>query len=69
MSRGSQPYVAYRIRIKSAKRTWSVERRFSDFNWLHDCLLEAFAPTQLPALPARRLFGDKMETAFIEERR
>jgi PX domain len=60
---------AYRIRVKTLRRGWTVERRFSDFIWLHDMLAEAMTSDELPQLPSRRIFGDKMNREFIEERR
>eukprot|EP00611_Tribonema_gayanum_P031887 TRINITY_DN9340_c0_g1_i1.p1 TRINITY_DN9340_c0_g1~~TRINITY_DN9340_c0_g1_i1.p1 ORF type:complete len:1500 (-),score=485.70 TRINITY_DN9340_c0_g1_i1:137-4636(-) len=67
--RSGNPHVAYRIRVKTARRSWTVERRFSDFVWLHETLAEALSNDDLPQLPPRRIFGDKMNREFIEERR
>jgi myosin heavy subunit len=69
VSASTQPVVLYRIRVKTTRRNWAVERRFSDFMWLHDTLADAFDASELPRPPARRIFGDKMDREFIEERR
>ncbi|CAM9224876.1 unnamed protein product [Chrysoparadoxa australica] len=68
-ARGTTPHVGYRVRIKTTSRTWTVERRYSDFVWLNDALLEALPQKDVPAMPARRLFKDKLDAEFIEERR
>ncbi|KAG5188336.1 myosin-like protein, partial [Tribonema minus] len=53
--RSGNPHVAYRIRVKTARRSWTVERRFSDFVWLHETLAEALSNDDLPQLPPRRI--------------
>mmetsp|Transcript_19374 Transcript_19374/g.28663 ORF Transcript_19374/g.28663 Transcript_19374/m.28663 type:complete len:1499 (+) Transcript_19374:129-4625(+) len=69
LGRSAKPYVLYRIRVKTSRHRWTVDRRFSDFLWLHDVLVDAFSETMLPRLPAKRFFGDQLDREFIEMRR
>ncbi|KAG0144798.1 hypothetical protein CROQUDRAFT_672131 [Cronartium quercuum f. sp. fusiforme G11] len=61
--------------VEHEKKGTSVPRRFSDFVWLHDCLLKRYPFRLIPGLPPKSIAisghhlatGD--ETAFIERRR
>lgn len=43
--------------VKSARRSSSVVRRYSDFVWLLDCLHKRYPFRQLPLLPPKRVAG------------
>ncbi|KAH9809806.1 hypothetical protein DFH28DRAFT_988057 [Melampsora americana] len=61
--------------VDHEKKGTSVPRRYSDFVWLHECLLKRYPFRLVPGLPPKRIAisghhlatGD--ETAFIERRR
>jgi len=46
----------------------SVCRRYSDFEWLRDCLCKQFPGMCIPPLPPKRMWGN-FEELFVEERR
>lgn len=50
------------------RRTGNVHRRFSDFEWLHQRLVQRFRGTILPPLPEKRWTGN-LDATFIEVRR
>ncbi|CBJ27444.1 myosin-like protein [Ectocarpus siliculosus] len=64
---GSTPFVLFKARLRTSRREWHIERRYSDFVWLHEALVEA-RQTDLPELPARRLFGDPLDKDFLKGR-
>lgn len=43
--------------VKSARRSSTVVRRYSDFVWLLDCLHKRYPFRQLPLLPPKRVAG------------
>ncbi|KAL8793949.1 MAG: hypothetical protein Q9195_003462 [Heterodermia aff. obscurata] len=59
--------------VKSARRTSSVVRRYSDFVWLLDCLHKRYPFRQLPLLPPKRVAVNgrhlSSDVTFIEKRR
>ncbi|CAM9373494.1 unnamed protein product [Pylaiella littoralis] len=65
--RGSTPFVLFKARLRTSRREWYIERRYSDFVWLHEALQEA-RQEDLPELPARRLFGDALDKDFLKSR-
>ncbi|CAM9590327.1 unnamed protein product [Scytosiphon promiscuus] len=64
---GAAPFVLFKARLRTSRREWNIERRYSDFVWLHEALLEA-RQTDLPELPPRRLFGDPLDKDFLKSR-
>lgn len=44
--------------VKSARRSTTVIRRYSDFVWLLDCLHKRYPFRQLPLLPPKRVAGE-----------
>ncbi|CAM9855066.1 unnamed protein product, partial [Phaeothamnion confervicola] len=64
-----QPYVVYTISVRTPRQTYEVERRYSDFVWLHDHLVDGYGAKDLPPLPPRRVFGDPLDFEFIETRK
>lgn len=51
--------------VKSSKRGTSVIRRYSDFVWLHDCLIKIYPFRQIPLLPPKRVAGESFSTTFL----
>mmetsp|Transcript_12765 Transcript_12765/g.21686 ORF Transcript_12765/g.21686 Transcript_12765/m.21686 type:complete len:360 (-) Transcript_12765:33-1112(-) len=47
---------------------WLAHRRFSDFVWLRERLLETYPGVLVPPLPDKKFFG-RFETEFIEKRK
>lgn len=45
----------------------AVQRRYSDFEWLHGRLATQFPDVMLPLFPAKRLFGNR-DQAFLAQR-
>lgn len=72
---GVAAYVSYKIATRTTlqqyKRPFSeVIRRFRDFVWLHDKLIEANKGVIVPALPEKNAVQKfQMATDFIEQRR
>lgn len=33
---GGTPYVMFNVNLSTNRRKWTIERRYSDFVWLHD---------------------------------
>lgn len=33
---GSTPFVLFKARLRTSRREWNIERRYSDFVWLHE---------------------------------
>jgi hypothetical protein len=65
---GSSSYVSYTINSKQGDLCTSIERRFSDIDWLHTQLTEKFKGLIIPPRPDKQYFGSTSEK-FIEERR
>ncbi|KAI5288294.1 Sorting nexin mvp1 [Ascosphaera acerosa] len=53
--------------VKSSRRGTSVIRRYSDFVWLHDCLVKKYPFRQIPLLPPKRVAADS--SSFLDKRR
>ncbi|KAK9766271.1 hypothetical protein K7432_004763 [Basidiobolus ranarum] len=68
-STGTQEYITYQITsIFPNSITVTVERRYSQFVWLHDKLEQKFGPLILPTLPGKQISG-RFHNDFIERRR
>ena len=59
-------YVLYDIITEQFK--WNVQRRYSDFIWLRDCLSAAFPMEIIPLLPKKKITNKRFESNFIEKR-
>eukprot|EP01102_Stenamoeba_stenopodia_P013041 TRINITY_DN416_c0_g2_i10.p2 TRINITY_DN416_c0_g2~~TRINITY_DN416_c0_g2_i10.p2 ORF type:complete len:443 (-),score=149.33 TRINITY_DN416_c0_g2_i10:2283-3611(-) len=73
---GLKAYQTYTIKTKTTlseykKNDFSVERRFSDFIWLHDTLQQEHRGVVIPPAPEKEtlLIQDRFSTDFIESRR
>lgn len=67
-------HIAYQLSLQGPVRSWTVWRRYSDFDNLHKALLTTFTPLTPPAqLPSKSIFPFLSATgndpAKIEERR
>jgi hypothetical protein len=62
-------YVIYDIQVIEAGLSWTIDRRFSDFDWLNTQLSLMYKGLMIPPLPKKMwaMFGSKDD--FIEERR
>ena len=54
--------------ISTPKFNWLVNRRYSDFIWLRDCLKNFFPGDILPILPKKKIGNRRFETDFINKR-
>ncbi|KAI8597584.1 hypothetical protein EDD21DRAFT_385115 [Dissophora ornata] len=66
-----KPHTVYRVEVHAAVRTWSVWKRYSEFELLHSRFLELF-PDQSPPehLPEKHWWQSTMENPeLLEERR
>jgi hypothetical protein len=61
-------YVSYEVVSKRGDLFCSVERRFSDIDWLHSSLNEKYKGFIIPPRPDKKYFGSTSEK-FVEERR
>ena len=59
-------YVLYDIATEQFK--WLVNRRYSDFHWLRDCLISLFPAESVPKLPKKKLGNRRFEQDFIVKR-
>jgi chaperonin cofactor prefoldin len=66
---GMKSYVIYDIEVIEAGLSWTIDRRFSDFDWLNTQLSLIYKGLMIPPLPKKKwaMFGSKDD--FIEGRR
>ncbi|CAN0096815.1 unnamed protein product, partial [Sphacelaria rigidula] len=65
---GSSAFVLFHVVLKTNRRRWTIERRYSDFVYLHEHLVEA-GQMDLPELPPRKkLFEDPLDKDFLKAR-
>ena len=62
----SKNYVLYDI--STPQFNWVVNRRYSDFIWLRDCLKHFFPGDVLPILPKKKIGNRNFEEDFIKKR-
>jgi len=62
----STNYVLYDV--STAQFNWMVNRRYSDFIWLRDCLKSLFPADILPLLPKKKIGNRRFEKDFLEKR-
>lgn len=59
-------YVIYQIHIPSISTL--VNRRYSDFEWLRECLLNIFPGEYIPRLPGKKIGNTRFTEKFIQKR-
>ena len=59
-------FVLYDIATEQFK--WLVNRRYSDFHWLRDCLISLFPAESVPQLPKKKLGSRRFQQDFIVKR-
>ena len=62
----STNYVLYDV--STPKYNWLVNRRYSDFIWLKDCLKNLFPGDILPILPKKKIGNRRFEQDFLNKR-
>ena len=62
----STNYVLYEI--STPKFNWFVNRRYSDFIWLRECLKNLFPGDILPIFPKKKIGNRRFEQAFLNKR-
>ena len=62
----SKNYIVYDI--STPQFNWIVNRRYSDFIWLRDCLKYQFPGDILPLLPKKKIGNRRFEKDFINKR-
>lgn len=62
-----QPYLIYDV--STPIFNWFVNRRYSDFVWLRECLLTQFPVELIPQLPKKKIGNRRFEEDFIEKRK
>ena len=62
----SKNYVLYDV--STPQFNWVVNRRYSDFIWLRDCLKYFFPGDVLPILPKKKIGNRNFEEDFIKKR-
>ena len=62
----SKNYILYDI--TTPKFNWVVNRRYSDFIWLRECLKNFFPGDVLPILPKKKIGNRRFEQDFINKR-
>ena len=68
-SSSSRSHTVYRIEVAPSIRSWTVERRFSDFVYLARQLSKSCVGISLPQLPPKRLLGSSIDPKFVEDRK
>ena len=63
----STNYILYDVSTPQLK--WIVNRRYSDFIWLRDCLKALFPGDMIPLLPKKKIGNRRFESDFIEKRK
>ena len=63
----STSYVLYDV--STPQFNWIVNRRYSDFIWLRDCLKTLFPGDMIPLLPKKKLGNRRFENDFLEKRK
>jgi hypothetical protein len=62
----STSYILYDVSTIQFK--WMVNRRYSDFIWLRDCLKNLFPADILPILPKKKIGNRRFEKDFLQKR-
>ena len=62
----SKNYILYDI--STPKFNWIVNRRYSDFIWIRDCLKYFFPGEVLPILPKKKIGNRRFEEDFVNKR-
>ena len=65
---GASSYYVYSISTRVSGKSFTVKRRFSDLDWMHNQLLAKYKGFIIPSLPEKKVLG-KNEEKFVEERR
>ena len=60
-------YILYDV--STVQFNWIVNRRYSDFIWLRDCIKSLFPGDVLPLLPKKKLGNRRFEQDFLEKRK
>ena len=59
-------YVFYEL--ETSEFNWLVNRRYSDFCWLRDCLVALYPGDYVPQLPKKQIGNKRFEEKFITKR-
>jgi hypothetical protein len=54
--------------ISTSPLNWSVRRRYSDFEWLRQCLVKFHPRLYVPPIPSKKLGSRRFESDFVEKR-
>lgn len=65
---GSSSYYIYTITTRVSGKIFTVKRRFSDLDWMHNQLLTKYKGFIIPSRPEKKVLGNN-EEKFVEERR
>jgi hypothetical protein len=69
----SGPYIQYRIEVRCSRKTWIVEKRYSEFVSLVKSIQAALPPGATIAafdlMPPKGSFGRDLSTGFVRDRR
>ena len=69
MKESSNSYTVYVIQVTPGLKTWTIERRFNDFVYLHKEISKFNPNISMPNLPKKKFFGSSLDAKFVEERR
>ncbi|XP_043545198.1 serine/threonine-protein kinase Sgk3 isoform X2 [Chiloscyllium plagiosum] len=61
-------YTVYKVLVTVGRNEWFVLRRYAEFDKLYNTLKKQYPQFPLK-LPAKRIFGDNFDPAFIKQRR
>ncbi|XP_072323741.1 serine/threonine-protein kinase Sgk3 isoform X3 [Scyliorhinus torazame] len=61
-------YTVYKVLVTVGRNEWFVLRRYAEFDKLYNALKKQYPQYPLK-IPAKRIFGDNFDPAFIKQRR
>jgi hypothetical protein len=64
---GVKSFIMYNIEVRQTREVWTVDRRFSDFDWLNTQLGLLYKGLMIPSLPQKRTLRNT-DQSFVEER-
>ena len=62
----SKSYVNYLI--TTMPLNFKVKRRFSDFDWLRQTIMNCYSYCLIPPIPSKTIIGDQFEESFLRKR-
>jgi len=65
----NQNHTVYVINVSCGMRSWTIKRRYKDFDYLDRQLKKQFPSLSLPALPPKRYLRSSSDPEIVDERK